>query len=416
VKGGGSGAAIVLQGNALHLPLPDESVDLIVTSPPYFSLRSYKDAFEHYAGQIGSEETPQAFLEALWAATREMVRVLKPSGSIFVNLGDKYAGSGGHNNNGLGKSGLINSQRYLAGRSGQFRDAPKTYAKGSSGIPTKSLMGLPWRFAIGCIDDLGLILRAEIVLDKKNGLPESVQDRVRRSHEQVFHFVKSPRYFAAVDEVRIPNLRADERWLSSQAPERNDNGHIINQSPLGALPGSVWPYVSEPLKVPAHLGIEHFAAFSSELPRRIILGWSPSGVCVECGEGRRPVVDKRFAPSERRGGDGSINRTRAGRLDPNDGGAAGAERMKVLPVLDTTATITGYACACLEPTAATRPAVVVDVFGGTGTTALVARALGRIAISVDLSHDYCRLAKWRTSQPANKVLTRTWTERQGTML
>ena len=84
------GTATVIRGNALHLPLPDASVDLICTSPPYFGLRSYQDAGTHYQGQMGSEATPAEFLEALLAATREMVRVLKPSGSMFVNLGDKY--------------------------------------------------------------------------------------------------------------------------------------------------------------------------------------------------------------------------------------------------------------------------------------------------------------------------------------
>ncbi|MBK7015144.1 MAG: hypothetical protein IPH39_06085, partial [Sulfuritalea sp.] len=73
----------------------DSTVDLVVTSPPYFGLRSYQDGGEHYGGQIGSEATPAEFVDALIAATREMVRVLKPSGSIWVNLGDKYAGGGG---------------------------------------------------------------------------------------------------------------------------------------------------------------------------------------------------------------------------------------------------------------------------------------------------------------------------------
>lgn len=81
----------ILRGNALALPLADESVDLVVTSPPYFGLRSYQDGGEHYDGQIGSEATPAEFVDALIAATREMVRVIKPSGSIWVNLGDKMS-------------------------------------------------------------------------------------------------------------------------------------------------------------------------------------------------------------------------------------------------------------------------------------------------------------------------------------
>lgn len=85
------GSVQILRGNALALALADESVDLIVTSPPYFGLRSYQDGGEHYAGQIGSEATPAEFVDALIAATAEMVRVLKPSGSIWVNLGDKMS-------------------------------------------------------------------------------------------------------------------------------------------------------------------------------------------------------------------------------------------------------------------------------------------------------------------------------------
>src|SRR4249919_1498900 len=84
------GTATVIQANARHLPLPDNSVDLVVTSPPYFALRSYQDGGEHYEGQIGDEATPAEFVAALLEVTRECVRVLKPSGSLWVNLGDKY--------------------------------------------------------------------------------------------------------------------------------------------------------------------------------------------------------------------------------------------------------------------------------------------------------------------------------------
>ena len=83
----------LIRGNALDLPLADNSVDLVITSPPYFALRSYQDEGEHYTGKLGSEETPTDFLVSLLAATREMVRVTKPSGSIWINLGDKYGGA-----------------------------------------------------------------------------------------------------------------------------------------------------------------------------------------------------------------------------------------------------------------------------------------------------------------------------------
>ena len=174
-----SGAVTIWHGNALSLPIPDESVDLIVTSPPYFGLRSYQDGGEHYEGQIGAEATPREFVDALVKATAEMMRVLKPSGSIWVNLGDKYSGAQAQNFGGTSRAG----------------DSAKVWQQTNpknTGIPNKSLMGMPWRYALRCIDDLGLILRSEVIWAKPNGLPESVADRVRRSHETWFHFTREP--------------------------------------------------------------------------------------------------------------------------------------------------------------------------------------------------------------------------------
>lgn len=555
----------LIRGDAIALPLADNTVDLIVTSPPYFALRSYTDGGEHYDGQIGSEPTPQAFLEALWAVTEECKRVLKPTGSIWVNLGDSYAGSGGYNNSAIGAgergpssysknrrgvssdgavarwteadaawlAGVIDSDGSMSvrqfstgeGRSDSFvgwvrigqmrpevvhraaeitgvgrvyqdkrgvwnwhassqmagyvlrRIWPWLYIKqrqalaivelcrhiadtGASGgrklthndlayraslreavqdwnqgrandleppaIPRpsfdaidprpKSLHGLPWRYAIGCIDQLDLILRAEVIWSKPNGLPESVTDRVRRSHEQWFMFTKEPRYFAAVDEVReaylAPPAKAQKSKATTMGAHKNPTtllDHDLEHNPLGKLPGSVWTIPSEPLKVPDWLGVDHFAAFPQEWPRRIILGWSPSGICVECGEGRRPVVAKEAAP------DLAWREVQGRKRDGTNG--LGGSTLGV-PALDRATRVTGYACACPEPTAPTRPAVVLDPFGGTGTTAMVARALGRFGVSMDLSRDYLRLAQWRVfeSGHASKTIERTNRDRQGTLL
>lgn len=367
------GTAQIIRADSRHLPLADNSVDLVVTSPPYFALRSYQDGGEHYDGQIGAEPSPDEFVSSLLEVTRECVRVLKPSGSLWVNLGDKYAGRSG------GPQGVTGDRADRA-QAGTYADRR---ADVSAGVRDKSLMGIPWRYALRCIDDLGLILRAEVIWSKPNGLPESVTDRVRRSHEVWFHFTLSPRYFSAVDEIREPHNSVT--WIGRDKQERdnsdrNDGGKMANTAnPLGKLPGSVWTIPTEPLRVPDHLGIDHFAAFPTEWPKRIIQGWSPAGVCVECGEGRRPVIT-----TERIG---VTTRTTEGTQ-----GLGTAETWK-----RTDATITSYACACAEPTAPTTPAQVLDPFGGTGTTAMVAKALGRHGISVDMSADYCRLAEWRTS-------------------
>jgi hypothetical protein len=434
-----SAPALVVRGDARLLPLADASVDLIVTSPPFFSLRSYRDNGEHFAGQIGSEPTPADFLDALWAVTAECTRVLKPSGSMFVNLGDKYAGSGGHNNatlsrHGTGSSTLERADKVAARNvKATRRQAPDRYIQACFGRP-KSLMLLPERYRIGCVDRLGLIARAVIVHSKPNGLPESVQDRVRRSHEDWVHLTKQPHYFSAVDEIREPHTGGTHpagpnatvtKWQSGGGEAHRTGRSDPEQfNPLGRLPGSVWSIASEPLIVPKWApDVDHFAAFAQELPRRFILGWSPSGICTGCGEGLRPIVEMEHERYRRAG---STGRPKSQEL----GGAEGNGRNGVgYPQTRTTAEIRGYECACWsdddEPdpegfyrnAPRTRPSVVLDPFAGTGTTVMVARVLGRIGIGVDLSMDYCRLARWRVFESGHglKSLDRTMAERQMTL-
>jgi DNA modification methylase len=466
----------ILRGDARSLPLPDESVDLVVTSPPYFGLRDYRDGDESLAGQIGSEATPRAYIAALVECAREWVRVLKPSGSLFVNLGDKYSGG-------------------MAQNDGRPRSASPEYWRRTdpkrTGIPNKSLMGLPWRYALACTDDLGLILRRDIIWSKPNGLPQSVTDRCRSSHEYVFHFTRLPRYYAAVDEIREPHTGnahssgngTSRRWMASNggANHRALDTDPSEYNPLGKLPGSVWDIPSQPLTVPASLGIDHFAAYPVDLPRRIIAGWSPPGICTECGEGRRPVRDVDWSRiphvmTEKRAlttqeaaawcSDFADWCDAAGISRADLDAAAGTSDMggwwksrlshraavptpeqwaKIRATFDPPAsldtlvhlvrsvpaglldagasvhltgrhrttggglsssmylTITGHACACDHPTAPTRPAVVLDPFAGTGTTLLAADALGRHALGTDLSAGYCRLARWRTTDPGERA-------------
>lgn len=384
-----TGEAALVRGDALRLPLADETVDLVVTSPPYWSLRSYRDDGEHFDGQIGSEPQPQDFLCALWAVMDELWRALKPEGVCWVNLGDKRAGSGGHNNAGVSAKSTLAGNGHIGGGpklKATRRTAPDRYNQSTGGAVRKSKMGLPWRFALGCYlpdpyrtiydpgehpqwvcrqDQIGW--DGELVWSKPNGLPESVTDRTRDAHEYWFMLTKRPDHFAAVDEIREPyapsSLALEEEWRGN---------------PLGKIPGSVWQISPEPLIVPDHARErydlpDHFAAFPQEWPRRLILGWSPNGVCQACGEGRRPELDKSYEPQ----GD-------------------------------------GYACACPDNSAPTHPAVILDPFVGTGTTVLVARTLGRTGIGIDLSASYLRLARWRVweSGHGRKVLRRTNEEAQ----
>jgi len=258
----------------------------------------------------------------------------------------------------------------------------------------------------------------EIVWSKPNGLPESVTDRVRRSHEQWFHFTLEPRYFSAIDEIREPqadNSFPNGRTFMESGPKGDVHGQNrttrgIWRNPLGKLPGSVWSIPSEPLQVPDHLGVDHFAAFPQEWPRRLILGWCPQEVCSECGEGRAPVVDRTF--------DGTYNDAEAQRQRDRANMSGGTDRVTLGRTEFITRTITGYACACPDNTAPSTPGVVLDPFAGTGTVPMVARALGRTGIGIDLSADYLRLANWRVfeSGHAAKTMRRTNQERQGTFL
>lgn len=397
------GRVIVVRGDARHLPLPDQSVDLIVTSPPYWGLRSWTDGGASYPGQIGGEDTPQQWLDALLDCTREWKRVLKLSGSMFVNLGDKYDSgtrvprvNPGTVKDGAGQGWHQAGPRASAGR-------------------RKSLLGLPWRYALACTDQAGLILRAEIIWNRPNPLPEAVTDRVRYTHQQVFHFTRQPAYYAAVDEIREPHTggthprRADGRMSPMEAAAvaaGHRNGFLPRTvfHPLGKVPGSVWDIPAQPLSVPeavAHghccggsrragcdKGLAHFAAFPPALAYRIITGWSPPGICTECGQSRHPVTAR-----NRRTYYGA-GRHRSGARQVRDGAAE--KGWKADEKWHTQAIITGYACGCTAPDAPVRPAMVVDPFGGTGTTVLVASVLGRMGITVDRSLDYCRLAAWRT--------------------
>jgi DNA modification methylase len=433
------GTAHVIRGNALHLPIPDATVDLVVTSPPYFGLRSYQDGGTHYDGQIGAEPTPTEFVDALIAATREMIRVTKPTGSIWVNLGDKYS-TGNSGQSGMAKLG----ERYRGGGHTDAKAKQRTPAV--EGMQPKSLIGIPWRYALRCIDDLGLILRRDQIWSKPNGLPESVTDRCRSSHEYWFHFVKQPRYYSAIDEIREEHVGAGlsdkARGLgytrttagdtSGNDATQNMRGTVRAVNPLGKLPGSVWEIPTQPLTVPEHLGIDHYAAFPLEWPRRIIAGWSPPGICTACGQGRRPVVATTgldmTRPQARRAhqlaeqagltedhfaallavglsdtGRGAATQNGTGKNSPEVYRFAAEARAALggysREYVSRRPTGLGYVCACPDTTAPTTPSVILDPFGGTGTTALAAKAAGRTGITIDMSADYCRLATWRTTDP-----------------
>jgi DNA modification methylase len=259
------------QGDCLEvLPRLDaQSVHCVVTSPPYFGLRDYG-----VDGQIGLEETPAAYVAQLVNVFREVRRVLRDDGTVWLNLGDSYAGVGYSNHYNTGGAQRVEGgkQRHLVG----------------TGTANKQLLGIPWRVAFALQDD-GWILRSDIIWAKTNPMPESVKDRPTKAHEYVFLFAKQPRYYYDADAVREPHAGVSlERW--GMGGEDTDNtkydkrkpqtavGNLRNGSnplhPAGRNRRSVWTVSTKPYSG------AHFAVFPPKLIEPCILAGCPEGGVV----------------------------------------------------------------------------------------------------------------------------------------
>jgi DNA modification methylase len=213
--------------------LPDKSVQCVVTSPPYFGLRRYSDD----PREIGQEKTPAEYVATMVAVFREVKRVLRDDGVLFLNLGDSYAGSWGN----YAPGGIKNQQRPQTEDGKRWER--KAYGDTTTlpatarvpGLPEKNLIGIPWRVAFALQDD-GWILRSDIIWHKPNAMPESVQDRPTRAHEYIFLFSKSPRYFydaaaiaePAVDGERFHGAYAKPGVTQSATKSRNGRGDADN--------------------------------------------------------------------------------------------------------------------------------------------------------------------------------------------
>jgi DNA modification methylase len=178
------------QGNCLTVlkTLEPESINCCVTSPPYFGLRDYG-----VDGQLGLEKTPEEFVENLVKVFRETKRVLKDDGTLWLNLGDSYAANGGH------KQSAGNKQNTNKG------SIKHEVRKPSPGLKQKDLIGIPWRVAFALQAD-GWYLRQDIIWSKPNPMPESVKDRCTKSHEYIFLFSKSPKYYYDYEAIKEPAI------------------------------------------------------------------------------------------------------------------------------------------------------------------------------------------------------------------
>ena len=249
--------------------LPKQSVHCCVTSPPYFGLRDYG-----MAEQIGLEPTPEQFVAELVAVFREVRRVLRDDGTLWLNLGDSYAV------NGVGRA--YGASDRAVGRA----DAPGSPRRAPDGLKPKDLIGIPWRVAFALQAD-GWYLRQDIIWHKPNPMPESVTDRCTKAHEYVFLLSKSARYFYDADAVKLPSVsthprggvnafRGQGHYRESAGGPANRNGRDLKQVGRDELRNrrSVWTIATQPYKD------AHFATFPPALVEPCILAGCPVGGTV----------------------------------------------------------------------------------------------------------------------------------------
>lgn len=175
--------------------LPDESIDCCVTSPPYYGLRDYGAE-----GQIGLEETPDKYADRLIEVFAEVKRVLKPEGTLWLNLGDSYAAKG--------RNRTLDQATAKSGLNGGLKTQTAVLFqpnKVTEGLKAKDLIGVPWMVAFALRAN-GWYLRQDIIWAKKNVMPESVTDRCTKSHEYIFMFSKSPKYYYDQDAIKEPAI------------------------------------------------------------------------------------------------------------------------------------------------------------------------------------------------------------------
>lgn len=253
--------------------LPSESVHCCVTSPPYWGLRNYG-----VAGQLGLEPTIGEYVLNLVLVFREVSRVLRKEGTLWLNLGDSYAGSWGNaggQNRGRGTQRKITTRSIVkdrAVRNGSFVP-PGKYGDPSLGVKPKDLCGIPWRVAFALQSD-GWYLRQDIVWHKPNPMPESVRDRCTKAHEYVFLLAKSASYYFDSQLISEPATYAGcNRGGSTNRYKQNSAG-MDNRQYDRRNKRSVWSVQVRPYRV------AHFATFPPALIEPCILAGCPQGGVV----------------------------------------------------------------------------------------------------------------------------------------
>ena len=255
----------ILQGNCLETlsSLEEKSVNTCVTSPPYWGLRDYGNG-----DQLGQEETPEKFVESLVNVFREVRRVLRDDGTVWLNLGDSYNGSGGQ-----GTKPNIMSKEAAEGRGGK--------AIKVNGIKPKDLIGIPWRVAFALQAD-GWYLRQDIIWSKPNPMPESVTDRCTKAHEYIFLLSKSPKYYYDNEAIKEDSAESSKDRLNQDIKNQKGSSRVPGKTngTMNAVGGekrnkrSVWAVATQSYSE------AHFATYPPELIKPCILAGCPEGGTV----------------------------------------------------------------------------------------------------------------------------------------
>jgi DNA modification methylase len=427
--------------------LPDQSVQMCVTSPPYLGLRDYGTAdwdggdpdcdhlmppgggtgastlgpnrdglgqagveqvtvqrrqqYRDTCGkcgavridrQIGLEPTVDAYVAELVAVFREVRRVLRDDGALWLNLGDSYAGGGGYypdapsNQPDAAKARSAPGAQINGSRIKQQRSMP-------DGLKHKDLIGVPWRVAFALQAD-GWWLRQDIIWSKPNPMPESVTDRCTKSHEYLFLFSKQARYYfdaAAIAEPGSENSHGGTP--NGGGPKQEAIGRQVGQR-LGIPAGvtgtrnrrSVWTVATQPY------ADAHFATFPPKLIEPCILaGTSEAGQCPACGSPWVRVVERSGYNS-------------AGRADETVYTGSAYQHPQSAPrgpkrnFGEPSTRTTGWQPSCTCNAGKPVPQTVLDPFGGSGTTGQVAEKFGRNSILIELNPEYRKMIEKRTAQ------------------
>jgi len=364
-------------GNALDIlpTLAPESVNCVVTSPPYWGLRDYGTD-----GQLGLEPTPEEYVANLVAVFREVWRVLRDDGTLWLNLGDSY-NSDASNQNGGGLDGKTWGGNASIGR----------VKREPNGLKTKDLCGIPWRVAFALQAD-GWYLRSDIIWAKPNPMPESVTDRPTKAHEYVFLMTKAARYWYDAEAIGEAVVRT---WDSSNGGNLSPVGvHKANGTMRergGDYPvctgtrnrRTVWTIATQPYPE------AHFATYPEKLVEPCVLAGCPPVSCSVCGSPWFRVVEKTRTFES---GSGQAGHLPSGKNGPGLQGGGATIDIRRGPCVRSETLAWQPTC---DHEAPSEPGTVLDPFAGSGTTGAVAYRLGRKFVGIELNPEYAEMAERR---------------------